>query len=548
VAPPATSGVASQPPPRSAKDLAQEGRDAYGRKDYARSADLFDEAIARGVDDPVVVYDAACSSALAGRKDRAFELLARAVETGGVGGDHLAQDSDLTSLHDDVRWQAALAAVAQRERAHNGLWDSPALATPFRESLPEDERVAGLSKLWSEAKYNFVDTARLAAIDWDGQYLRFLPRVRATASTYAYYRLLQEFCAKLEDAHTNVFFPDDLERQFLGKPGLHTRLVDGKVLIVDVWDPELRAQGVERGMEIVRIDGLAAHEYAERKVAPTQSVATPQDRDVRLYEYALLRGPLREPLQLSLQSADGKVLERRVLRKSSSARKAFMPGLPAFERRTLAGNVAYVALNEFEDSDAADGFLKAFDDVVKAAALVIDVRENGGGSSDEGYRVVATLVDEPFATSNWATRDYKPSYRAWGMGERMYGEPADRRQPDAGHRYPSDKPIVVLASARTFSAAEDFLVAFDQTHRGVIVGEPSGGSTGMPLFFRLPGGGSARVCTKRDTYADGKAFVGVGVVPQIAVHPTVADVRAGRDAVLEAALAYLMARRPAEVP
>jgi len=94
----------------------------------------------------------------------------------------------------------------------------------------------------------------------------------------------------------------------------------------------------------------------------------------------------------------------------------------------------------------------------------------------------------------------------------------------------------VLTSARTYSAAEDFAVAFDTMQRGRIVGEATGGSTGQPLILNLPGGVMARICTKRDTYSDGREFVGVGVQPQVVVHPTVADFRAGRDTVLEAAL------------
>jgi carboxyl-terminal processing protease len=103
---------------------------------------------------------------------------------------------------------------------------------------------------------------------------------------------------------------------------------------------------------------------------------------------------------------------------------------------------------------------------------------------------------------------------------------------------------VLLVGPRTFSAGEDFTVAFDAMRRGKIVGEPTGGSTGQPLFFTLPGGGSARVCTKRDSYPDGREFVGRGIQPHIVVHPTVSDFRAGRDTVLEAALREL--QKPAK--
>lgn len=99
--------------------------------------------------------------------------------------------------------------------------------------------------------------------------------------------------------------------------------------------------------------------------------------------------------------------------------------------------------------------------------------------------------------------------------------------------------VAVLTGARTFSAAEDFVLAFNALQRGVTVGESTGGSTGQPLRFTLPGGGSARICIKRDLTPDGRDFVGKGLVPDIHAAPTVESVRAGSDPVLERALAHL---------
>jgi C-terminal processing protease CtpA/Prc len=100
----------------------------------------------------------------------------------------------------------------------------------------------------------------------------------------------------------------------------------------------------------------------------------------------------------------------------------------------------------------------------------------------------------------------------------------------------------VLTGPRTFSAAEDFVVSFDAMKRGMLVGQRTAGSTGQPLFFDLPGGGTARICVKRDTYPDGRAFVGIGIPPQIEVEPTVADIRAGRDPGIAAAVKALLAK------
>ncbi len=100
-------------------------------------------------------------------------------------------------------------------------------------------------------------------------------------------------------------------------------------------------------------------------------------------------------------------------------------------------------------------------------------------------------------------------------------------------------PTVVLVGNNTASAAEDFLVAADPVENIVTMGEFSYGSTGQPMFIRLPGGGKARICTKRDTYADGREFVGYGVKPDIFVRTTLKDLLNNEDSVLKTALEHV---------
>ena len=100
-------------------------------------------------------------------------------------------------------------------------------------------------------------------------------------------------------------------------------------------------------------------------------------------------------------------------------------------------------------------------------------------------------------------------------------------------------PVAVLMGSSTYSAAEDFLAFMRANPNCVFVGGPSAGSTGQPLSFRIPGGAWVGITSKRDTMPDGTEFVGIGVVPDIEVHQTVADFRAGRDPVLERALEAL---------
>jgi carboxyl-terminal processing protease len=202
----------------------------------------------------------------------------------------------------------------------------------------------------------------------------------------------------------------------------------------------------------------------------------------------------------------------------------------------LDGNIAYVALNSFESSQTVDAWRKAFPEISLASAIVLDVRINGGGDTSVGFDILRDLLAAPFFGSRARIRKYIPTDRARGFVMEFVDLDPDKVQP-AKSTY--TKPVVVLTGPATYSAAEDFLVAWKNNGRGKLIGEKSGGSSGQPLSFSLPGGGSARVCTKKDSFPDGTEWVGYGIAPDIIAKPTVADVQAGRDAVLARALAYL---------
>jgi len=162
-------------------------------------------------------------------------------------------------------------------------------------------------------------------------------------------------------------------------------------------------------------------------------------------------------------------------------------------------------------------------------------------NSGHGWKL-STLIERASATSVWRTRLYRPSFRAWGNAEGWHAAEAGSIEPDPERRFRG--PVALLIGPRTYSAAEDFAVAFDIAERGPMIGEATGGSTGQPVGFGLPGGGQARVCSKRDTYPDGREFVGVGVMPDREVRSTIADLRAHRDPVLEAAIEAVKAAAP----
>lgn len=512
---------------------------AYTAGDYARSADLFERARGCARFEATDHYNAACAEALAGRADAAFASLERAVALAWANVEHLAADSDLASLHADPRWQKVTAAAGRLAESDRKIWGGAAFETPYRDTLPEEERIAGLARYWAEVRSNFAFFDQVPELDWDAAFLETLPKVRAAATTAEYYRVLQALNARLRDGHTNVYPPKPLRPSFYTRPALRTAKIDGRVVITRLLDPALAGAGLAPGLVIVAIDGEPVEAYASARVRPYQAASTPQDLEVRTYDYALLAGAAGTEVELLVEDASGARRTVVVVRTPQEELAKVAPPFRPFEITPLGDDILRVDLRSFDTPQVAEEWLAHWDEIAAAKGLILDLRDNGGGNSGHGYRILSTLIDRPSATSVWRTRLYRPSFRAWGNAEGWYVSDPGSLEPDAEHHFAG--PVVVLIGPRTYSAAEDFAVAFDVADRGPMLGEPTGGSTGQPLMFALPGGGQARVCSKRDTYPDGREFVGVGVLPDRVVPATVADVRAGRDPVLEAAIEAIRA-------
>ncbi|RPD49436.1 hypothetical protein DNI29_01125 [Hymenobacter sediminis] len=107
------------------RKLNQQAADAYAAKNYKSSGTLYDQAFKQAKAQPTStdLYNAACSWSLAGDATKAFQYLNKATAAGWENVAHVKQDTDLTRLHADKRWQPMLAkleaAVARTEANYN---------------------------------------------------------------------------------------------------------------------------------------------------------------------------------------------------------------------------------------------------------------------------------------------------------------------------------------------------------------------------------------------------------------------------------------------
>lgn len=463
--------------------------------------------------------------ARAKKNDLALAALEKRCDEGAYYGIvELQKDSLYSALRTDPRFIAVLRTLKNRE----ARWKDEALKTNYSPNLPDEEKVAGLSLLWSQAKYNFVNFDH-ANVDWDKTYLDYLSQVKSTKTTTEYYKVLQKFYAQLKDGHTNVYFPKELSKEVNSRPPMRTELIEGRVFITKVFSDSLQKDGIIPGLEILKIDDVPVLTYAGEFAAPYQSSSTPQDLEIRTFSYSLLSGPEKKPITLVLKNAKGRIFTKTVARSGYHDIKQEQ-GLQYKE----INNIGYLTINNFEDEKIIRQFDSLFTQIDRTKGLIIDVRNNGGGDGYIGYHIIASLTNKPFKSSASSIPKY---ISIPGIGMQWNRNNAEDIDPNGKQYY--NKPVVLLVSARTFSAAEDFTVAFDYMKRGKLIGQPTGGSTGQPIGFDLPGGGSARVCGKHDTFPDGKEFIGVGVIPDIIIQKTIKDLTGNKDAVLDKALALL---------
>jgi len=463
--------------------------------------------------------DMVSAYAVGNQKDSAFVWLKRMYNEGGSSSfmaPYLEKDSSFMNLRDDPRFTAFI----NNYKRQGEFYKNTAFKTPYNPNLTDAEKTAGLSLLWLEAKDNFVYFDHLSA-DWNKTYLDYLPLVLNTKSTAEYYRVLMTFYAQLKDGHTNVYPPQAISADFYSRPPMRTELIEGRVFVSQVFSDSLQKSGIIPGLEVIKIDSVPVIPYAEKNVRPYQSSSSPQDMDVREFTYALLSGPANRPIIFELKGRDGKLFTKVVARSGYRDAKY----LNSVVYQTI-GNIGYLQVNDFENQSInkiVDSLFK--NEISKTKGLVIDLRYNGGGSDGIGFNIIKKLTNKPFKVS--ASKIIKYLGRPGSELEWEKYEPWEG-QPDGKIFY--DKPVMVLIGPRTFSAAEDFVVVFDYMKRGKLIGSATGGSTGQPLGFDLPGGGTARVCSKKDTYPDGKEFVGIGIMPDITVKKMISDLLNGTDA------------------
>lgn len=199
----------------------------------------------------------------------------------------------------------------------------------------------------------------------------------------------------------------------------------------------------------------------------------------------------------------------------------------------LENNIGYIYYESFSSPVGEGNLDYALNFLSTANGLIIDVRDNGGGSLTNVETFVARFIDRPTLVGYISHKT--------GPGHNDFSEPyAITYKPAEEGRIRWGKPIVVLTNRSTFSAANNFASIMKNLPGVTIVGSVTGGGSGVPFSSEIPCGWSIRFssCSMLDALGQ-STEAGITPTEGCAVDLNPLDALAGRDTILEKAIAIL---------
>ena len=196
----------------------------------------------------------------------------------------------------------------------------------------------------------------------------------------------------------------------------------------------------------------------------------------------------------------------------------------------LDNNIGYMYYASFENSIGEGNLDLILSHLSTCDALVIDVRSNGGGY----LRNVETLVERFLEQKTLAGYICHKT----GPGHNDFSEPyAYYFSPEKNHVHYL-KPVAVLTNRGSFSATNNFVSIMKGLPRVVVVGDTTGGGSGLPFTGELPNGWHVRFssCPLKDRNG---VDTEPGVAPDIKVDLDADASLTGRDAILDRAVEAL---------
>jgi carboxyl-terminal processing protease len=421
-----------------------------------------------------------------------------------------------------------LPLVAGPARAGAG-GDDASVSTATREG-----RLRVFDEVWEQVRVRYYDPS-LHGVDWRALGEEFRPLAKEARDQTEFYAVLRRMLGRLQDPHTRVFPPGespDWRVQRFVTVGVSVRELEGEAVVTSVErGSEAERAGVRAGDTVLSLDREPVKTLVARRLAEQQSFGL--TTTARLLAVAkLFDGPRDTYVNAVFRNGD-KVGARE---KRVRLRRQLQTRAPSLQISGAGrGGVHVVRFNIFTWEIAGQVARALKGELKDARALVIDLRDNGGGETEAMADIASLFLPAGKSLGRFSDRE-----------GRILVEPHTRSALQSTAESPKSfrGPVAVLTGARTASASEVFVAALREAGRAsAVLGE---GTCGCVLGIRrrhsLPDGGVLDVSEMDYRTAGGRRLEGVRIEPDEEINVTRPDLQRGRDRALERAVEILKAQ------
>jgi C-terminal processing protease CtpA/Prc len=164
--------------------------------------------------------------------------------------------------------------------------------------------------------------------------------------------------------------------------------------------------------------------------------------------------------------------------------------------------------------------------------IIIDVRNNPGGFARNDQYISSVFVDREITYSYTSLKV--------GPGHHEFGDPVAKIIYPLTDSLRYNKNNVLLTNRFSGSGSEIVAMIFKNLSYSTQIGDTTNGSFGeITHVAQLPNGWTLNYPCTLTTLGDGSSPEGIGIIPEIYVDNTKADISEGNDKVLEKAIDFL---------
>lgn len=336
--------------------------------------------------------------------------------------------------------------------------------------------------------------------DLDSIYNSFANRIANESMTKADYGLLlREYFATLRIGHAGVMLT-------LHSAEYYPTIVENK-LFIEKPNNHFTNNGFIDKDEIIAINNTPIDQYVE-------SMAKYTSASTDAYKTHLTQCRIFTSFTDSLIYCDvrrnGDTLKLKLPLTSS-----ILNNTPKAHYKILRDSIGYIGIESMMDNVVED-FKQAYNQICKLPYLIIDVRGNGGGNSNNGRLIAEYLLKNP--QEHCVGGKITPQSNAY------------------------NGKLFLLTSNHTFSAAESFTIDLKESGYVTLVGEKTAGDTGCaPKNFTSKYGVWFRIPTRKPHFSPkGFPMEGTSIEPNHEIKQTVTDFFDDKDTAIEYVLNELI--------